>query len=142
ETLRILAKLAPPRDLETQTSAEDLARRTHSGLSGKDRSAVSLVAYAVSSVKPREGETMEPYLDRLCDSLTLGFARQEFESGRVAPSEVTPLLIRLDQMRSEILNAGTIRFGSVQHNESRVAILGERFWSALNDEEKIKTLHS
>jgi hypothetical protein len=142
ETLRILGKLTPPRDPETQTSAEDLARRTHSVLSGKDRLAVSLVAHAVSNVKPREGETMEPYLERLGDALTLGFVKQEFESGRAAPPEVLPLLIRLDQARSEILNAGTIRFGSAQHNETRVASLCEKFWIAQSAEEKMKTLYS
>ncbi len=142
DTLRILGKLTPPRDVETQTSAEEVARRTHSVLSGKDRVAVSLVAFAVSNVRPREGETMEPYIGRLGDALTLGFARQEFEADRVTPPEVLPLLIQLDQVRSEIRNAGTIRFGSVQHDEARVATLCDRFWNALPPGEKIKTLQS
>jgi hypothetical protein len=142
DTLRILGKLTPPRDLETQTTAEEVARRTHSVLSGKDRAAVSLVAFVVSSVKPREGETMEPYLARLGDALVVGFARQEFEAGRVTPPEVLPLLIQLDRVRNEIRNAGTIRFGSVQHDETRVAALCDRFWNALPPGEKIQTLQN
>jgi hypothetical protein len=141
-TVRILGKLAPPRDPDTQTSAEDAARRTHSVLSGSDRSAISLVVYGVSHVKPREGESLEPYLGRLTDALTLAFVKQEFEAGRVTPPELVPLLVRLDQVRNEALNAGTIRFGSVQHDETRVAALCERFWNALPAREKAKTLRS
>ncbi len=141
-TVRILGKLAPPRDPDTETSAEDAARRTHSVLSGSDRSAVSLVVYGVSNVKPREGETFEPYLGRLTDALMLAFVKQEFEAGRATPPELTRLLVQLDQVRNEVLNAGTIRFGSVQHDETRVAALCERFWNTLPAREKAKTLRS
>jgi hypothetical protein len=139
-TLRILGKLAPPRDPETQSSAEDAARRTHSVLSGNDRCAISLIVYGVSHVKPREGETLEPYLGRLSDALILAFVKQEFEAGRTAPPELKPLLVRLDQVRNEALNTGAIRFGSAQHDETRVASLCERFWAMLPAREKAKTL--
>ena len=104
QTLRLLARLAPPRDPETQTSAEDVARRIHSVVSGSDRSAVSLIVYGVSHVKPREGETFEPYLGRLTDALMLAFVKQEFDAGRVTPPELIPLLIRLDQERNEAVH--------------------------------------
>ena len=87
--LRILAKLAPPRDPDTEISPEDVARRTHSVLSSGDRLAVSLTVYGVSNVKPREGETLEPYLGRLADALMLAFVRQEFEAGRTTALELT-----------------------------------------------------
>jgi hypothetical protein len=140
--LRILAKLAPPRDPETQTSAEDLARRTHSILSVSDRVAVSLVVYGVSNVKPREGETLEPYLGRLADALMLAFVKQEFEAGRTTALELTPLVVRLDQVRNDSVNAGAIRFGNAQHDETRVAALCERFWNTLPARQKAKTLRS
>jgi hypothetical protein len=141
-TVRILGKLAPPRDADTQILAEDAARRAHSVLSASDRCAVSLIVYGVSNVKPREGETLEPYLGRLTDALMLAFAKQEFEAGRATPRELTHLLIRLDQVRNLALNTGTVRSGSVQHDETRVAALGERFWNALPAREKAKMLRS
>ncbi len=141
-TVRILGKLAPPRDSDSQTSAEEAARWTHSVLSGSDRYAVSLVVYGVSNVKPREGETLEPYLGRLTDALMLAFVKQEFEAGRATPPGLAPLLVQLDQVRNEALNAGTVRFGSAQHNETRVAALCERFWNTLPAREKAKTLRS
>src|ERR1700693_3916223 len=70
-TLRALARLAPPNDPEMQPSTEDVARRFHSVVSGSEQSSISLIVYGVSNVKPREGETLEPYLDRLTDELVL-----------------------------------------------------------------------
>jgi len=138
--LRILAKLAPPRDPDTQTSGEDVARRAHSLLSGSDRIAVSLVVYGVSNVKPREGETLEPYLDRLADALMLAYVMQEFEGGRTTALELTSLVVRIDRVRNEAMNAGTLRFGSSQHDETRVAALCEKFWNTLPARVKAKTL--
>jgi len=140
--LRILAKLAPPRDPDTEVSSEDLARRTHSVLSGSDRLAISLAVYGVSNLKPREGETLEPYLGRLGDALMLAFIKQEFEAGRTTALELTHLVFRLDQVRNEALNAGTIRFGIAQHDETRVAALCEKFWNTLPARVKAKALRS
>ena len=42
-TLRVLAKLAPPNDPETRTSAEEMARRFHSVVAGSERTSVSLI---------------------------------------------------------------------------------------------------
>jgi PilZ domain len=138
--LRILTKLAPPRDLDTETSPEDVGRRTHSVLLGGDRLAVSLAVYGVSNVKPREGETLEPYLGRLADALMLGFLKQEFEAGRTTALELTRLVVRLDQVRNESINAGAIRFGAAQYDEARVAALCERFWNTLPARVKAKAL--
>lgn len=139
-TLRLVARLAPPRDPDTQTSAEDVARRIHSVVSGSDQSAVSLVVYGVSHVKPREGETFEPYLGRLTDALMLAFVKQEFDAGRTAPPELIPLLIRLDRERNDAVHGGNARFGNAQHDETRVAALCEKFWNALPAREKTRTL--
>ena len=139
-TLRLVARLAPPRDPETQTSAENVARRIHSVVSGSDRSAVSLIVYGVSHVKPREGETFEPYLGRLTDALMLAFVKQEFDAGRAAPPELTPLLIRLDRERNDAVHGGNARFGNAQHDETRVAALCEKFWNTLPAREKARTL--
>ena len=84
-TLRVLAKLAPPNDPEMQPSTEDIARRFHSVVSGSEQSSISLIVYGVSHVKPREGETLEPYLERLTDELVLAFVKQEFDAGRTTP---------------------------------------------------------
>ena len=138
--VRILAKLAPPREPDTEISPEDVARRTHSVLSGADRLAVSLAVYGVSNVKPREGETLEPYLGRLADALLLAFVRQEFEAGRTTALELTRLIVRLDQARNEALSAGTIRFGIAQHDETRVAALCEKFWDTLPSRVKAKAM--
>ena len=140
--LRILAKLAPPRDPDTQTSAEDVARRTHSVLSGADRVAITLIVHGVSNVKPREGETLEPYLERLADSLMLAYITQEFEAARTTPLELSSLVIRLDKVRNEAVNGGAIRFGIAQHDETRVATLCEKFWNTLPARVKAKTLRS
>ena len=140
--LRILTKLTPPRDPETELTPEDVARRTHSFLSGGDRLAVSLAVYGVSNVKPREGETLEPYLGRLADALMLAFLKQEFEAGRTTALDLTRLVVRLDQVRNEPANAGAIRFGTAQHNEARVAALCERFWNTLPARVKGKALRS
>jgi hypothetical protein len=140
--LRILAKLAPPRDPDTQILPEDVARRTHAVLSASDRVAVSLAVYGVSNVKPREGETLEPYLGRLADALMLAFVKQEFEAGRTTALELTPLIVRLDHVRNEAINAGTIRFGTAQHDETRVAAMCERFWNTLPARVKAKALRS
>jgi hypothetical protein len=139
-TLRLVARLASPRDPETQTSAEDMARRIHSVVSGSDRSAVSLVVYGVSHVKPREGETFEPYLGRLTDALMLAFVKQEFDAGRTAPPDIIPLLIRLDRERNDAVHGSNTRFGNAQHDETRVAGLCEKFWNALPAREKARTL--
>ena len=140
--LRILSKLAPPRDPDTETSAEDVARRTHSVLSGTDKPAVALVVYGVSNVKPREGETLEPYLGRLADALMLAFIKQEFEAGRTTALDLSALVVRLDQVRNEAINIRAIRFGSAQHDETRVAALCERFWNTLPARVMAKTLSS
>jgi hypothetical protein len=139
-TLRVLAKLAPPRDPEMQSSAEDVARRFHSVVTGSERSAVSLIVHGVSHVKPREGETLEPYLERLADALVLSYVKQEFEAGRVPPPGIAPLLVRLDQDRSEAATSQRERFGGIQHDELRVALLCEKFWNKMPARVKAKTL--
>ncbi len=139
-TLRVLAKLAPPRDPEMQSSAEDVARRFHSVVTGSERPAVSLIVHGVSHVKPREGETLEPYLERLADALVLSYVKQEFEAGRVPPPGIAPLLVRLDQDRSEAAVSPHERFGGIQHDELRVAQLCEKFWNKVPARVKAKTL--
>jgi hypothetical protein len=130
-TLRVLATLAPPIDPEMQPTTEDLARRFHSVVSRSEGSSVSLVVYGVTHFKPREGEALELYLERLTDEMVLAFLKQEFDAGRLAPAEVTPLLIRLDRERGQNDNTGTNRFGGSQHDEMRVSILCEKFWNNL-----------
>ena len=141
-TLRVLAKLAPPNDPEMQPSTEDVARRFHSVVSGSEPSSISLIVYGVSNVKPREGETLEPYLERLTDELVLAFVKQEFNAGRTTPQGLVPLLVRLDQERGQADNTGTNRFGGSQHDELRVSVLCEKFWNALPARVKGKTLRS
>ncbi len=141
-TLRVLAKLAPPRDPEMQPSAADMARRFHSVVTGTEKTAISLVVHGISHVKPREGETLEPYLERLADSLVLAYVKQEFDAGHVSPPGIASLMIRLDQERSEAANSANARFGGIQHNETRVANLCEKFWSKLPARIKAKTLRS
>jgi hypothetical protein len=129
--LRVLAKLAPPHDPEMRPSAEEVARRFHSVVSGSDRASISLIVHAVSLVKPREGEILEPYLERLTDILVLAFVKQEFAAGRVMPAGVTPLLIQLDQERGRAHNPGSGQFGGSLHDEARVSVLCEKFWNTL-----------
>jgi len=141
-TLRVLDKLAPPNDPEMTPSTEDIARRFHSVVSGSEPISISLIVYGVSNIKPREGETLEPYLQRLTDELVLAFVKQEFHSGRIAPPALVPLLVLLDRERGQADNTGTNRFGGSQHDELRVSILCEKFWNALPAREKAKTLRS
>ena len=141
-TLRVLEKLAPPNDPEMTPSTEDVARRFHSVVSGSEPSTISLIVYGVSDIKPREGETLEPYLERLTDELVLAFVKQEFHAGRIAPPALVPLLVLLDRERGQADNTGTNRFGGSQHDELRVSILCEKFWNALPAREKAKTLRS
>ena len=139
--LRILLKLAPPRDPEMQPSATEVARRFHSVVTGGEHAAVSLIVHGVSHVKPREGETLEPYLERLSDSLVLEFVKQEFEAGRVTAPGLASLMVRLDRERNEAA-AVNVRFGGVPHDEMRVIALCERFWNQLPARVKAKTLRS
>ena len=141
-TVRVLAKLAPPNDPEMQPSTEDVARRFHSVVSGSEPSSISLIVYGVSNVKPREGETLEPYVERLTDELVLAFVRQEFNSGRTTPEGLVSLLVRLDQERGQADNTGTSRFGGSQHDELRVSVLCEKFWNDQPARVKAKTLRS
>jgi hypothetical protein len=141
-TLRVLAKLAPPNDPEMTPSAEDIARRFHSVVSGSEQTSIALIVYGVSNVKPREGETLEPYLERLTDEMVLAFVKQEFGSGRTAPQGFVPLLVLLDQERSQAGNLGATRFGGTQHDELRVSVLCEKFWNAQPARVKGKTLRS
>ena len=141
-TIRLLAKLAPPQDSEVQTSAEDVARRFHSMVTGSDRVAVSLIVHGVSHVKPREGETLEPYLNRLAEAVELAFVNQEFEGGRLTPPEIVPLLVRLDRHRCEAVTGGQERFGGSQHDETRVAAQCEKFWNKIPARAKAKILRS
>jgi len=141
-TLRVLAKLAPPNDPEMQPSTEDIARRFHSVVSGSEQSSISLIVYGVSNVKPREGETLEPYLERLTEELMLAFLKQEFHAGRTTPPALIPLLVRLDQERGQADHTGTSRFGGSQYDELRVSVLCEKFWNALPARAKGKTLRS
>src|SRR5579864_5526143 len=141
-TVRVLAKLAPPNDPEMQPSTEDVARRFHYVVSGSEPSSISLIVYGVSNVKPREGETLEPYVERLTDELVLAFVRQEFNSGRTTPEGLVSLLVRLDQERGQADNTGTSRFGGSQHDELRVSVLCEKFWNAQPARVKAKTLRS
>ena len=141
-TLRVLEKLAPPNDPEMQPSTEEIARRFHSVVSGSDPSSISLIVHGVSNVKPREGETLKPYLDRLTDELVLAFVKQEFHAGRITPPLLVPMLIQLDRERGQADNAGINRFGGSQHDEMRVSILCEKFWNALPARVKAKTLRS
>ena len=141
-TLRVLAKIAPPNDPEMQPSTEEVARRFHSVVSGAESFSISLIVYAVSHVKPREGETLEPYLERLTDELVLAFVKQEFRAGRSTPPAVLPLLVRLDQERGQVDNTGTSRFGGTQHDEMRVSLLCEKFWNAQPARVKAKALRS
>ncbi|MGH9679225.1 MAG: hypothetical protein ACRD4Y_04685, partial [Candidatus Acidiferrales bacterium] len=139
-TLRLLAKLAPPDDPETRTSAEEVARRFHSVVTGGERAAVSLIVHGVSHVKPREGETLHPYLERLAEALVLAYAKQEFDAGNVTPPDVAQLLIRLDQDRSKAANSPHEKFGGAHYDEARVAVLCEKFWNKVPARVKAKTL--
>jgi hypothetical protein len=141
-TLRILAKLAPPRDPEMVPSSQEVARRFHSVVSAGDRSSISLIVHGISHVKPREGETLEPYLGRLADALVLAFVKQEYEAGRAAPPEIALLLVRLDRERCDAAISGTPRFGGAQYDEMRVAALCDRFWKALPARVKGRILRS
>src|SRR5579863_1414245 len=141
-TMRVLKKLAPPNDPEMQSSTEEIARRFHSVVSGSDPSSISLIVYGVSNVKPREGESLEPYVERLSDELVLAFVKQEFHAGRIAPPALIPLFVLLDRERGQADNTGTSRFGGSQHDELRVSILCEKFWNALPARLKAKTLRS
>jgi hypothetical protein len=141
-TLRVLAKLAPPRDPEMHPSAQDVARRFHSVVSGSERFSVTLIVHGVSDVKPREGETLEPYLGRLADALVLAFVKQEFDAGRVGPPGLVPLLIRLDQERREASIGDNRRFGGAQYSEMRVAELCDKFWNTLPARVKAKIVRS
>jgi PilZ domain len=141
-TLGVLGKLAPPRDPGTLTTAEDVARRIHSVLSPSDRSSVSLIVQGVSCVKPREGETLEPYLERLTDALMLAYLRQEFDAGRVTPPELAHSVAQLDQQRLEAATGGGARPRLIPLDETRVAALCEKFWNALPAREIAKILRS
>jgi HEAT repeat protein len=138
-TLRVLAKLAPPNDPEMQPSTEEMARRFHSVVSGSDQTSISLIVHGVTHVKPREGETLEPYIERLTDEMVLGFLKQEFNAGRTTAEGLVPLLVRLDQER---VQTGANRFGGAQHDEMRVSMLCEKFWNAQPARVKAKTLRS
>jgi PilZ domain len=140
-TLHLLAKLAPPNDPEAQTSTQDLARRFHGVVSSSEPSSVSLIVYGVSNVKPREGESLVPYLERLTDELVLAFVKQEFNTGRTTAPGILALLIRLDQERGQGNSHGS-PFGGSQYDEVRVSMLCERFWNALPARMTEKTLRS
>ncbi len=128
-TLRVLEKLAPPEDPEMQPSTEEMARRFHSVVSASEQSSISLIVYGVTHVRPREGETLDPYLERLTDELVLAFVKQEFQSGRISAPEIPPLLIRLDRERIPAGGREARRFGGgSQYDELRVSLLCERFW--------------
>jgi hypothetical protein len=141
-TLRVLVKLAPPNDPEMQPSTEDMARRFHSVVSGSEPTSISLIVYGTTHVRPREGETLEPYLDRLTDELVLAFVRQEFHAGRATPPAIVPLLVRLDRERGQADNTGKNRFGGTQHDEVRVSLLCEKFWNSLPARAIAKILRS
>ncbi len=139
-TLRLVGKLAPPQDFETQAAAEDVARRIHAVLSSADRTQVSRVVHAVSQVKPREGESLEVYLQRLADSLILAFVKDKFQSEQIKPMELAPMMIRLDQERIQVAHGSDGARGG-QHDETRVAILCEKFWNAMPARERARVLH-
>ncbi|HWF37001.1 MAG TPA: PilZ domain-containing protein [Candidatus Acidoferrales bacterium] len=141
-TLRVLSKLVPPRDPEMRPSAQDVARRIHSVVSSSERHSISLIVHGVTHVKPREGETLEPYLERLADTLTVEFLKQEFDAGRVTPPGLSPLLVRLDQERNEAAVSASARFGGAQYNEVRVAVLCDKFWNTLPVRVKGRILRS
>jgi hypothetical protein len=141
-TLRLLARLAPPNDPEMTPTTEDLARRFHSVVSGSEPASISLLVYGVSILKPRESESLEPYLERLTDDLILAFVKQEFQMGRSGPPALVPLFVRLDQERGQADNTGANKFGGTQHDEVRVSLLCEKFWNSLPARVKAKTLRS
>ncbi len=141
-TLRVLSRLAPPNDPEMKPSTEEIARRFHSVVSGSDAASISLIVYGVSNVRPREGEALAPYLERLTDEMVLAFVKQEFNSGRTTAPGLVSLLIRLDEERGQADNTGTTRFGGSQHDELRVSVLREKFWSALPARVKAIALRS
>jgi len=141
-TLRVLSKLAPPNDPEMKPSTEDVARRFHSVVSGSDATAISLIVYGVSNVRPREGESLGSYLVKLTDELVLAFAKQEFDAGRIKSPELFPLLVRLDEARGQADNSGISRYGGSQYDEVRVSVLCEKFWNAQPARVKAKVLRS
>ncbi|HWF13470.1 MAG TPA: PilZ domain-containing protein [Candidatus Acidoferrales bacterium] len=141
-TLRVLAKLIPPSDPEMQPSAGDIARRFHSVVSASESASVSLIVYGVSNVRPREGEALGPYLERLTDELVLAFVEQEFNAGRATLPAISPLFVRLDKERGQADNTGATRFGGSQHDELRVAQLCEKFWNTQPERVKATALRS
>lgn len=140
--LRLLLKLKPPPDPETQISAEDISRKIHAGLAGSERSTVALIVYGVARVKPREGDSVEPYLGRMSDALILAYAKQEFDAGRVPPQELPGLLARLDLERSDAAKFRGGFAGGEAFDEARIAALGDKFWNAMPAREIGKALRS
>ena len=100
----------------------------------------SLIVYGVSNVKPREGETLEPYLERLTDELVLAFVKQEFEAGRRPRRGSCHCLSAWIRNAAKPDNMGATRFGGTQHDELRVSVLCEKFWNAQPARVKAKTL--
>src|ERR1700722_1971886 len=125
-----------------QPSTGNIARRFHSVVSASDPSSISLIVYGVSNVRPREGESLGPYLERLTDELVLSFVEQEFNAGRATLPAIGPLLVRLDKERGQADNSGTTRFGGSQHDELRVAQLCEKFWNSQPAQVKAAALRS
>ena len=123
-----------------QPSAEDVARRFHSVVSGSERSAVSLVVYGVSHVKPREGETLEPYLgapDRCAGACV---CETGVRRGPRDPAGACPFADPAGPGAQRSRHGGNARFGGVQHDETRVADLCEKFWNTLPARVKARTL--
>jgi hypothetical protein len=139
--LGFLANLAPPQDFDGPAAAEDVTRRIHEALSRTDRAQVQQIVKAISLVKPREGETLDLYLERLADSLIVGFIKEKFESGQVKPAEITSLIASMNQARVETKH-GSDAGRNRPLDESHLAALCEKFWNSVSPRERARTIRS
>ena len=145
--LRLLARLTPPLEAARGLSAEEAARAKPAALEEADRATVQLLLSSISQHGPQDGETPQPYLLRLSESLIFEFLVAEFSAGSLQPQSVRPTFNKLAEVlvsagsysgphSSQHLSTLSTTWSSEAHREGMI----ENFWLTLPPRERTAVL--
>ena len=146
-SLRLLARLTPPLEAARGLSPEDAARAIHATMEEAKRETVQLLLSSISQHGPDEGETPQPYLLRLSESLVFEFLGAEFSAGTITPQGVRPAFNKLADVlvaaggysgphSSQHLSSLSTVWSTEAHREAMI----EKFWLALPPRERTSVL--
>ncbi len=147
KVLQLIAKLTPSLESARGLSPEEGARGIHSELAEASRDTVRLLLSTISQHGPRQSESPQTYLTRLCEKIILESLSADLANGSLSPQNVGKAL---HEFGKTLVSAGGYTgphasqhlstLAAVWADENHHEKMKERFWAELPAREKSAVL--